>query len=104
MGADGTILTSAATRLDIAQDPRSALILRSDESDRIDDLIKHGQKMVEVGYLAGARAYFKRAVEAGSGEAAVLLGATYDPAFIEKIGAQGIKPNLSEARAWFERG
>jgi SH3 domain-containing protein len=103
MGADGTILASAATRLDIAQDPRSALILRSDESDRIDDLIKHGQKMVEVGYLAGARAYFKRAVEAGSGEAAVLLGATYDPAFIEKIGAQGIKPNLGEARAWYER-
>jgi TPR repeat protein len=103
MGADGTILASAATRLDLAQDPRSGLILRSDESGRIDDLIKHGQKMVEVGYLAGARAYFKRAVEAGSGEAAVLLGATYDPAFIEKIGAQGIKPDLSEARAWYER-
>jgi hypothetical protein len=103
MGADGTILASATTRLDIAQDPRAALILRSDESDRIDDLIKHGQKMVEVGYLAGARAYFRRAVEAGSGEAALLLGACYDPAFIEKIGAQGIKPDLKEARTWYER-
>jgi Bacterial SH3 domain len=103
MGADGTILASATTRLDIAQDPRAALVLRSDESDRVDDLIKHGQKMVEVGYLAGARAYFKRAVEAGSGEAAVLLGATYDPAFIEKMGAQGIKPDLKEARGWYER-
>jgi hypothetical protein len=103
MGADGTILASATTRLDIAQDPRAAIILRSDESDRVDDLIKHGQKMVEVGYLAGARAYFKRAVEAGSGEAAVLLGATYDPAFLEKMGAQGIKPDLKEARSWYER-
>jgi len=103
MGADGTVLASATTRLDIAQDPRAALILRSDESDRVDDLIKHGQKMVEVGYLAGARAYFKRAAEAGSGEAAVLLGATYDPAFIEKMGAQGIKPDLKEARSWYER-
>jgi hypothetical protein len=103
MGADGTILASATTRLDIAQDPRAAIILRSDESDRVDDLIKHGQKMVEVGYLAGARAYFKRAVEAGSGAAAVLLGATYDPAFLEKMGAQGIKPDLKEARSWYER-
>jgi hypothetical protein len=103
MGADGTILASATTRLDIAQDPRAGLVLRSDESDRIDDLIKHGQKMVEVGYLAGARAYFKRAVEAGSGDAALLLGACYDPAFIEKIGAQGIKPDLKEARTWYER-
>jgi hypothetical protein len=103
MGADGTILASATTRLEIAQDPRTALVLRSDESDRIDDLIKHGQKMVEVGYLAGARAYFRRAVEAGSGEAALLLGACYDPAFIEKIGAKGIEPDLKEARTWYER-
>src|SRR5215831_8136522 len=103
MGADGTILASATTRLEIAQDPRAALVLRSDESDRIDDLIKHGQKMVEVGYLAGARAYFRRAVEAGSGEAALLLGACYDPAFIEKIGAKGIEPDLKEARTWYER-
>jgi Bacterial SH3 domain len=103
VGADGTILASATTRLDIAQDPRAALILRSDESDRIDDLIKHGQKMIEVGYLAGARAYFQRAAEAGSGEAALLLGACYDPAFIEKMGAQGIKPDPKEARSWYER-
>src|SRR5690348_7940474 len=41
--------------------------------------------------------------EAGSGEAAVLLGATYDPAFIQKMGAQGIKPDLKEARSWYER-
>jgi hypothetical protein len=103
VGADGTTLASATTRLDIAQDPRAALILRSDESDRIEDLIKHGQKMVEVGYLAGARAYFKRAAEAGSGQAALLLGACYDPAFVEKIGAQGIKPEPQEARSWYER-
>jgi hypothetical protein len=101
--AGETVLASATTKLDIAQDYRSAPILRSDESDRVDGLIKHGQKMVEVGYLAGARAYFKRAVEAGSGEAAVLLGATYDQAFIEKMGAQGIKPDLNEARSWYER-
>ena len=103
MAADGTILASAATRLDVAPDPRSALILRSDESGRIDDLMAHGQKMIDVGYLAGARAYFKRAAEAGSGEAALKLGATYDPAFIEKIGAQGIKADTKEARAWYER-
>ena len=103
MKAGEMVLASATTRLDITQDARAAMILRSDENDRIDGLIKHGQKMVEVGYLAGARAYFERAVEAGSGEAAVLLCATYDPAFIEKMGAQGIKPDLKEARSWYER-
>src|SRR3990170_2866002 len=103
MAADGTILASASTRLDIAPDPRAALILRSDEGDRVADLIAHGQKMIDVGYFAGARAYFKRAAEAGSGDAALLLGATYDPDFIDKIGAQGIKADLKEARGWYER-
>ncbi len=103
IAADGTILASAVTRLDIAPDPKQALILRADESGRIDDLIAHGQKMIDVGYFAGARAYFKRAAEAGSGEAAFLVGATYDQGFIDKIGAQGIKADPKEAAAWFER-
>jgi hypothetical protein len=59
--------------------------------------------MIDVGYFAGARAYFKRAAEAGSGEAALELGATYDPDFIEQIGAQGIKADPAEARVWYER-
>jgi Bacterial SH3 domain len=103
MAADGSILASATTRLDIANDPRAALILRAEESGRVADLIAHGQKMIEVGYFAGARAYFKRAAEAGSGDAALLLGATYDPEFIDKIGAHGIKPDPKEAASWYDR-
>ncbi|HEX7532852.1 MAG TPA: SH3 domain-containing protein [Methyloceanibacter sp.] len=103
VAADGTILASAITRLDIAPDPKQALILRASESGRIDDLIAHGQKMIDVGYFAGARAYFKRAAEAGSGQAALMVGATYDQAFIDKIGAQGIKADPKEAIAWYER-
>lgn len=102
MAADGTMLAGATTRLEIAPDPSAALIVRADEKDRIVDLIEHGQKMIDVGYLAGARAYFKRAAEAGSGEAALRLGATYDPDFIDEIGALGVKADPAEARAWYE--
>jgi hypothetical protein len=79
------------------------LILRADESSRVEDLIGHGQKMIDVGYFAGARAYFRRAAEAGSGEAALMLAATYDQEYIDKIGAHGIKPDPNEARIWYER-
>ena len=105
IAADGTILASASTRLDVAPDPRSALILRSDESDRVADLIAHGQKMVDVGYLAGARAYFRRAAEAGSADAALALGDTYDPAFIDQPrrtwnkGRSGTGADLVRARS-----
>ncbi len=103
VAADGTVLAGTTTRLDIAADPKAALVLRSHERDRVADLIAHGHKMIEVGYLAGARAYFKRAAEAGSGDAALLLGATFDPDFIDKIGAHGIKADPQEARGWYRR-
>ena len=103
VAADGTIIASAATQLNVAADHKTALIARPDESGRIADLIAHGQKMIDVGYLPGARGYFQRAAEAGSADAAYALGATYDPSFISDSGAQGIKGDLAEARAWYER-
>lgn len=63
----------------------------------------HGQKMIDVGYFAGARAYYQRAAEAGSGEAALAVGATYDPAFVSALRAQGIKPDRQAAEAWYSR-
>ena len=99
VGADGTAIASAATQLNVAY-PR---LSRADEKELVAGLIAHGQKMIDVGYLAGARGYFKRAAEAGSADAALALGATYDPNFISDIGARGIKGDLAEARAWYER-
>lgn len=103
VAGDGRTIATASARLEIAPDPKAALVLRPDDAARIGELIAHGNKMVEVGYVAGARSYFKRAAEAGSGEAALALGATYDPGFIASIGAQGIKPQPDEARSWYER-
>jgi hypothetical protein len=103
VAADGTIIASAATQLNIAADHKVALIARPDETGRIADLIAHGQKMIDVGYLPGARGYFQRAAEAGSADAAYALGTTYDPSFIRETGAQGIKGDVAVARAWYER-
>jgi hypothetical protein len=103
IAADGTPIASAATQLNVATDPKTALISQQDETRLIPDLIAHGQKMIDVGYLAGARGYFKRAAEAGSADAALALGMTYDPSFINDTGAQGIKGDWVKARAWYER-
>jgi Bacterial SH3 domain len=100
--ADGTEMARAATHLLVAN-ATSALVSRPDEKGRIDELIAHGRKMIDVGYFAGARAYYRRAAEAGSGEASFALAATYDPALIQEMGAQGIKPDIGEARTWYDR-
>jgi len=101
--ADGTEIAHAATHLLVGASTTDALVSRPDARGRIDELISHGRKMIEVGYLAGARAYYRRAAEAGSGEASYALAATYDPALIQQMGAQGIKPDIGEARTWYER-
>jgi hypothetical protein len=103
VAADGTVLAHTETRLEIAPAPATGLVVRSDEADRVEDLMIHGHKMMAVGYFAGARAYFMRAAEAGSGEAVLALGATYDPAIITGIGAQGIKSDILAAKGWYDR-
>ena len=103
VAADGAVLARTATRLDVAPPPTAGLVVRSGETDRIADLMAHGQKMIDVGYFAGARAYYQRAAEAGSGEAALAVGATYDPEFVAALAAQGIKPDPEAAETWYSR-
>lgn len=100
---DGTISANAVRQLKIAPAPETPLISRPDETGRIADLVAHGQKMIDLGQIAGARSYFKRAAEAGSADAAYALGMTYDPSFISDAGVQGMKADPAEARAWYER-
>jgi SH3 domain-containing protein len=103
VAADGAVLARTATRLDVAPPPTAGLVVRSGEADRVEDLMAHGHKMIDVGYFAGARAYYERAAEAGSGEAALAVGATYDPDFIAALGVQGIRPDRQAALTWYER-
>jgi hypothetical protein len=103
VAADGRTIASASTTLRISSQPDAAAKQVAEDGPRIDELMAHGHKMIEVGYLAGARGYYRRAADAGSAEAAFALGTTYDPAFIKEIGAQGIKPDLAQARQWYER-
>jgi hypothetical protein len=103
VAADGAVLAHANTQLEVTAPDLAPGVVRPDEAGRVEDLIAHGDGMIAVGYFAGARAYFKRAAEAGSGEAALAVGATYDPAFIGALGIQGIKPDPAMAERWYAR-
>ena len=103
LGPDGDGKVRAAARPEVAPPLSSGFAVRTGERDRIEGLMAHGQKMIDVGYLAGARAYYRRAAEAGSGEAALAVGATYDPDILALMGVQGIKPDRTEAAKWYAR-
>jgi TPR repeat protein len=42
-------------------------------------------------------------VEAGSADAALMLGKTFDPLFLRELGAIGMQPDLAQCRQWYEK-
>jgi hypothetical protein len=72
------------------------------DSDEMTRLIKRGKEFLAQGNFASARLLFKRAADAGSAEAALALGSTYDPSVIKQLGAVSITPDIDAALKWYE--
>jgi hypothetical protein len=85
---------------DAAATPPVSLSLASDE---IAMLLKRGKDAFSTGDLAAARLLLRRAAEAGSAEAALALGATFDPLVIRRLGAIGAAPDAAQARQWYQK-
>jgi hypothetical protein len=67
------------------------------------DLLARGDRLVEQGDIIGARTVYQRAAELGSGEAALALGATYDPNRLRSLGVLGLVGNKERAGQWYLR-
>ena len=76
---------------------------RSLDSDEIKLLMEQGEQFALAGDLVTARVIFRRAAEAGSANAAIALGATYDPIVLTKLGVVGLDADIETARKWYER-
>jgi len=77
-------------------------VVRLDDAE-ITALIKRGEDFLRSGDLASARLLLRRAAEAGSADAALALGETFDPLYVEQLGAIGIKPDPALAREWYQK-
>jgi hypothetical protein len=100
MPAPAPQLTTALPGNDAAVAPPVSLSLASDE---IAMLLKRGKDAFSTGDLAAARLLLRRAAEAGSAEAALALGATFDPLVIRRLGAIGAAPDAAQARQWYQK-
>jgi len=77
--------------------------LPAEERARVEKLIAQGQRYLEQGSVVLAREFFRRAADAGYAPGAIRLAATYDPAELARLQAQGVVPDRAEARKWYER-
>ena len=73
------------------------------DAERIAALINRGTDSLKNGDLVSARLLLRRAAEAGSASAALMLGTTFDPLVIQQLGAIGVVSDVAQARQWYEK-
>jgi len=73
------------------------------DADEIAALVKRGKDFANHGDLISARLLLRRAAEAGSAEAAMALGETFDPVVFQRLHVIGIEPDAASAQKWYQR-
>src|SRR5439155_20413728 len=82
---------------------QEASTARRVNAEEIATLINRGTDFMKSGDLASARLLLRRAAEAGSASAALMLGTTFDPLVIQQLGAVGVVPDVMQARQWYKK-
>jgi hypothetical protein len=66
-------------------------------------LVARGDGLFGAGDVASARLFYERAVDAGDGQAALRLGETFDPTFLEQAHLRHVQANFDTALSWYRR-
>jgi TPR repeat protein len=66
-------------------------------------LLAQGDMLFSKGDFVAARLFYERAANAGEGRAALRLGETFDPVFLDRARLRGARGDLSTARFWYRR-
>jgi hypothetical protein len=73
------------------------------DREEVTVLLKRGKDLIANGDIAAARLILKRAADANDAEAALALGATYDPYVLRGLKVHGFAADAEMARAWYEK-
>jgi hypothetical protein len=73
------------------------------EPGEVERLVKRGEAYLAQGDIAAARLILGRAAEARDARAAFSLAATYDPSVLKALHVVGFRPDIAQARAWYEK-
>src|SRR6266446_477581 len=66
-------------------------------------LLARGDGYLGKGDVTSARLFYERAADAGSGQGAMRLGATFDPNFLGRAGLVGTRGDQARADMWYHR-
>jgi hypothetical protein len=66
-------------------------------------LLARGDTLQSAGDVVSARLFYERAVDAGGGLAAIRLGETFDPLFLDRVHLHGVRGDPGAALFWYRR-
>ena len=72
-------------------------------TQEIAQFLARGDTLLYQGDVTSARLFYERAADAGDGQAALRLGATFDPAFRGWDVLRGVSADPTKARLWYQR-
>lgn len=84
-------------------EPPTAPAMKPEDRERATMFLTRANSMMAGGDIASARQLYQRAADAGLAEAAIAMGATFDPVELNRLGVQGMKGDPEIARKWYER-
>ena len=72
-------------------------------ADEMAALLARGDMLLSVGDVASARLFYELAADAGGGLAAIRLGETFDPLFLDRVRLSGVRGDPAVAASWYRR-
>src|SRR5262249_31688867 len=71
--------------------------------DQVDELVKRAEAFLNQGDVSAARLFLERAAESRDPAVVLMLGTTYDPDVLRRMGVVGIRPDRERAQLWYSR-
>jgi len=93
--------TQSSTAKDRPPDPGRAM--RPGERQAVASLVARGKELLRNGDFSSARLILQRAAEAHDAEAALTLGATYDPIILTRLGIRSQVADVELAVTWYQK-
>ncbi len=98
----GAIAAQSKAWISVPPPQLQAVGVKPDQT-ALKELALRGDQLLGRGDVVAARALYERAVEMGSGPAALALGSTFDPNRLWSLGVFGMVGNKDRARQWYMR-
>lgn len=97
------ISPSPSSSAELNSSPATKLPTRQMSAEQAAVLLARGDDLVRRADINSGRLFYERAADAGNAEAALRLAASYDPAFLARVGLKGVRGDAAQAAQWYKR-